>query len=93
MTRLLQKLNTKITVLLIVPLQMHFNLSTDKEGTYSSRHLYFNLKENFMFKGNLYYFLQQQKLSTLKKKFHKTFPKIFWIESFKEQKAPLEPQL
>lgn len=85
-TRLLQKLNTKITVLLILPWQVHFNLSTDKEGTYSSRHLYFNLKENFMFKGNLYYFLQLQKLSTLQKDFHKTFHKIFWMESSKNRK-------
>lgn len=57
-TWLFQKLNTEITIFLILPLQMHFDLSTGKEGTYSSKHFYFNLKVNFMFKGNLYYILQ-----------------------------------
>lgn len=64
-TWLLQKLNTNMTVLLILPLQMHFNLSTGKEGTYSSRHFHFNLELSFMFKENLFYILKLQKLSTL----------------------------
>lgn len=61
----LQKLNTKMTGLLILPLQMDSYLSTGKENTYSFSHFCFNLKVSFMFKGNLFYILQLQKLSTL----------------------------
>lgn len=65
----LPQLNTKMTNMLILPLQMHyrdcFNLSTGRGGTCSSRYFYFYLKVGLFVQRKYLIFYNCEILSSL----------------------------